>query len=402
MTKVYRAILTNGQSRFLYAINAAEALRSVGSHTKVKSIKLDIFSTLSSNYGSAKIFMSMKEAQAFAEQMALFLPVMPDFQTAAKMSMSRMSDKKASQRRLLIIQKQLDSGARQAEAVEAAGFPKEFISILKIAEDNSSLPEAFAKISVVLQERQELTRTMGHALVTPALTLIVLVVSFVFMLLDLYPRLTDLFQQASFGVPKKQQALPLQIDMYLTKNRYMIVAVVLGLFGFFILSLFYDQTRKLYTVWLFKIPFFRDLVLTWRVSKFCMAIEMPLTSALTTLDSLEKVVETASLAERKIYLRLRADVESGKTLKDALQGSGYFPMDFVQWIGSIEKSGGLTVEISRVRETYEKILRHKFETLKTVIGPFMIIFAGGAVLVMAAALYAPILSLVQSFMSQSP
>lgn len=401
MTKIYKAILTNGQTKSLYAINSSEALRNLGQGMKVKSIKLDLLATLMANYGSQKLFMSLNEAQSFSEQMSLFLPVMPDFVTAVQMSMSRMTDRKASARRLRAIQKSLNAGERQAAAIEAAGFPKEFVGFLKIAEDNSSLPEAFGRLSVVLLERRDLFRSMIKALVTPALTLTLLVVSFVFMLLELYPRLTDLFQQASFGAKGSNQDFSIRLDMYLTNNRYMIVTTVLLAFGLFVASLFVSTTRAMFVSWLFKIPFFRDLVLTLRVTKFCMAIEMPLTSGLTTLASLERVVETASLTDRKIYNRVRLAVESGQTLKDALFKTGFFPGDFTEWIGSVEKSGTLSTQITSVRDTYEKILKQKFDTLKTIIEPVMLLFGGLVVLVMAGALYAPVLSLIQNFMSQS-
>lgn len=401
MTKIYKVVLSNNIIKFVHGDNASEALRNVGKNVNVKSIKLDIVETLAANYGPSRIFMTLSEAQAFSEQMAMFLPVMPDFMTAVKMSMSRMPDKKVVQKRLMIVRQHLESASKQSEALENAGFPKEFIPILKLAEENSNMAQTFETISNALKDRIELFRTIRNALVTPILVVVILVAALAFMLLVLYPRMADLFQSGMMGNSAATSSAAVQLDIYLTNHRYQIVIPMLILFFIFVASFFVDKVRSFYQRLLFAIPFFRDIVLTWRATRFCMAIEMPLASAMPILETLNRVVMFAPMGERQVYIKFKNAVDSGKTFETALSSVPWFSRDFVQWLGSIERAGSLANEITRVKQTYEKLLKNQFDTIKTYIGPFMLIFAGGAVLLLAVALYAPILSMMQNFISNS-
>ena len=396
MLNVYLVKLVNGLTRSVQAPNVEEALRDMGT-ARVAGITFSLSETLRVNYGGKRVVMTTKEALQFSQQMAIFMRVMNDFTTAATMSFARFSDKKAVVRRMTALRQKIASGARLSEAISAIGFPREYAPVIRMAEDNNSLPEAFERISNSIHERQILFAAIVSALVTPVLTILVLSAAFVAMLLFVFPRLTQLFKEAQ-GV---QGSSALELDMFMVDNKYALLSLVLATVATLIVAVVSRKGRAILTKGLFYVPFFKDLILVFRATRLSLALEMPLTSAQTVYDSVKKVMETASTADRRVLRKILVSVEAGHSLGDAIAATRFYPQDFADWVGSVQKAGRLPVEISTIRSTYEEILKQRFSTVKTVVGPLLIFIAGGLIVVVAGALYAPILQLVQSFMTQS-
>lgn len=373
-----------------------EALRNMGD-AHVAGIKLSIIETLVANYGSNRIIMNGKEALQFSQQMALFLRVMPEFEKAVAMSFARFQDKKAVNRRMVIFQQQIRTGQKQSTAVAAIGFPAEFLPEIRMAEQNSVMGEVFERIATTLKERMALKNSIKTALVTPVLTILILCVTFVVMLLYVFPKLTKLFQEAH-GVAKSSA---LAFDMFLVNNKGTLAFSILAFLASFIVILSTKRGRKFGTDILFRVPFFKDVILVYRTARFSLAIEMPLASSLGNLDSMERVLSTATTADKKVYRKIYQRIKAGDPLGLALLESKHFPPDFCDWVGSVDKAGRLGSEFPIIRSTYEEILKQRFEAVKTYLGPFLVVVAGGAILVMAGALYAPIFQMVQSFMSMN-
>ena len=397
MLKVYTISVLGGEKKNITAMNPSEALKLSG-ELPVTKISVDFLKTYELNFGVKRVVMNRKEALQFAQQMSLFLGVIPDFIQATQMALARFKDKKAIKRRMNILRRKLGQEAvSRAQAVESIGFPREFLPILTLAEESRNFSEAFQRIASTLHEEAELKQTLRNALVAPVMTLVVLFAAFAVMILFVFPKLMELFQQAAGQHPSGI----LLFDMFLVNNKYQVFSGVVAFFGVLALWLFSKSGRKALLDFAFLVPFLKDVILIYRATKFSMALEMPILAAQPLKESLDQILKSAAGSEKRIYRKILTSIIAGQSLKEALEKTAYFPDDFTSWVGSVADAGQLPQEITTIRETYEKLLKQRFETAKTFIGPILLIVAGGSIILMAGALYAPILDLVQSFMTQS-
>lgn len=396
MTKVYTLHIIGGKTLEVYAGSPTEALKNAGG-MPVSKISLDINKTLQVNYGTDRVIMSRTEALQFTQQMAIFIGVIPNFGQAVAMSLSRLRDQKAVKRRLRLMNRKLANSASLTEAIESIGYPREFLPILAIAEKNSNLAEAFTRVATTMTEQQGLKQTITQALVTPVLTVLVLLVTFVVMLYFVFPRLIGLFTNSMHSAPTGILAM----DMFMVNNKGAILIALISAISLFLFWVSTSVGRKMILQFIFMFPLLKDIIMIYRATKFVLALEMPLLAAQTVQDSVHQILDAASSREKKVYRRMASYLEEGKSLGESIGRTKYFPDDFSSWVGSVEEAGQLTVEITTIRKTYEELLKQRFNTVKTFIGPILVLVAGSAIVVMAGALYAPILDLVQSFMSQT-
>lgn len=397
MVKVYTLSLIGGASKDISALSPSEALKLAGD-APVSKISLNLLKTYQLNFGRSRITLSRKEALQFSQQMAIFLGVIPDFIQATGMAFARFRDKKAVDRRMRILRRKLGAEAvTRTKAMEAIGFPREFLPILEVAEENGNFPEAFTRISTTMAEQQELHNTVRNALITPIMTLVVLLAAFVVMLFFVFPKLMELFQEAAGTHP----SAILTFDMFMVDNKGAVFAGLLAFAGVAALWLSSKNGRRLMLDMAFAVPPVKDIILIYRATKFIMAIEMPIVAAQPIKTAIGQILDSSSGKEKRVYRKILAAIVAGRSLGAALGEVHYFPEDFTSWLGSVADAGQLTSEITTVRIAYERLLKQRFETAKTFIGPILLVVAGGAILVMAGALYAPILDLVQSFMTQA-
>ena len=89
------------------------------------------------------------------------------------------------------------------------------------------------------------------------------------------------------------------------------------------------------------------------------------------------------------------DVVEGKSLRESLENSSYFPPMMMHMIGSGEQSGELDQMLARVAEYQQAEVERLVSTLVKLFEPAMMIIMGGTVLFIVMAVLLPILSMNQ-------
>jgi type IV pilus assembly protein PilC len=89
-------------------------------------------------------------------------------------------------------------------------------------------------------------------------------------------------------------------------------------------------------------------------------------------------------------LETKASISEGKTIAEPLAKSGVFPSMVVQMISVGESTGALDAMLGKIADFYEDEVDAAVEALTSLIEPFMMIFLGGTIGTMLAAMYLPI------------
>jgi type IV pilus assembly protein PilC len=114
-------------------------------------------------------------------------------------------------------------------------------------------------------------------------------------------------------------------------------------------------------------------------------------SGVPILDGLGIVAGTAgNKVVEKAILDTRTAISEGKTIAEPLIKSGIFPPMVTQMISVGESTGALDTMLGKIADFYEDEVDAAVDTLTSLIEPFMMVFLGGTIGTMLAAMYLPI------------
>ncbi len=89
-------------------------------------------------------------------------------------------------------------------------------------------------------------------------------------------------------------------------------------------------------------------------------------------------------------MKTRDSISEGKTIAEPLLQSGIFPPMVCQMVSVGESTGALDSMLGKIADFYEDEVDAAVDALTALIEPFMMVFLGGTVGTMLAAMYLPI------------
>ena len=113
------------------------------------------------------------------------------------------------------------------------------------------------------------------------------------------------------------------------------------------------------------------------------------------LESLDITARTSGNAViEEAILRVRKEVEEGKTVAEPLARTEQFPPMVCQMIGVGEQTGAMDTMLSKIADFYEDEVDAAVEGMMSLIEPVMIAFLGVVIGTIVVAMYLPMFSLI--------
>lgn len=186
-------------------------------------------------------------------------------------------------------------------------------------------------------------------------------------------------------------AAVVSLSDFLIGNWYLLLGVGVGLFYAFKKFKATDKGEQVVDKYLLKAPVLGDLLRKVAVAKFTRTLGTMISSGVPILDGMEVVAKTAGnrIVEDAIN-NTRQSVSEGKTISGPLEESGVFPPMVCQMVAVGESTGALDAMLEKIASFYEEEVDSAVDALTSLIEPIMMIFLGGTVGTMLAAMYLPI------------
>ena len=276
-------------------------------------------------------------------------------------------------------------------------FPMYFDSmtcgLLHTGEMAGTLDQMLERIATLKEKSAEFQSKIIQALMYPAITTGVAIITTIIMLTFVVPRFVDLFQ----NMPGKLPAITLfifHLSNWITS--YFVWALLfflcIGMFTYYGMSLprykiklhrFLIQAPVL-GVWVTKIMLVR---FTYSLA-ILFAAGIPLTEA---LQLTEEVV--GNLAYRKAVQKLHFDVSTGKQLHSAMRDTALFPPLMQQMVQVGEASGCLDRMLEKITQLYEADINHALNNASKLLEPLIMIILGVLIGGLVIGMYLPIFKL---------
>ncbi|MDA3894763.1 MAG: type II secretion system F family protein [Desulfobacteraceae bacterium] len=348
---------------------------------RIRQAESDTFSKLQRDF-SKDIFsitrrIGSKDVLLFTQDLAVLLNAGVSIDRALSI-LIEVSEKTKFYDILREVLQHVESGYSLSEALamHPAIFSKLYINMIKAGEMGGVLGPVMDRLSIFLENSQELKDYITSALVYPIFLVFVGGISIIIMLVFVLPKFSIIF--ADMG-----QAIPLSTRIVLGLSDVLRNYWWLILGGFCILYISlknYRRTESGRIRWdNYKInqPIFGKLIKMIEVARLTRTVGTLMKSGVPILSALSLVKETAgnSVVVRSMEV-VYEKVKEGENLSGSLQGEGLFPALALNMIKVGEETGQLEQMLLKVADNYEKSVRNTLKRLINLLEPALILFMG--------------------------
>jgi len=274
-------------------------------------------------------------------------------------------------------------------------FPELYRTLVAAGETSGQLPRVLSKLADYLDERQQLRARLSLALVYPAIVLVVALGVVGALLVYVLPQVVQVFEHAHQKLPILTRALiALSGFLQVTWVGWLVLlaAAVIALQ----VALRRERPRAAIHRALFHMPVIGRVLRHLDAARLAATLSILIGSRVPILQALEAGTGVMTLLPMREALTTAArGVREGMALARALQATAAFPPVMVHLIASGEASGRLDEALERAARQQQSDIATRLAAFAALFEPAMILFMGGAVLVIVLAILLPIFQLNQ-------
>jgi type II secretory pathway component PulF len=272
-------------------------------------------------------------------------------------------------------------------------FSSLFIAMVRAGEEMGSLRQMLSSVADFLKAQEEFTAKVRSALVYPVFMLVIGVLTVIFILTFVMPKMSVIFMDAGQNLP-----LPTRIVMNIS-HFFKVYGMGAGIIAVMV-SLAFSRWRATFQgsiligQFLLNLPFARSFVLKVDLARFTRTLSLLLASGLPIMRAIEMAVPTMHNPQLKMDLLVCVQqLAGGENLGTCLAKSSLIPPMMVQLITVGEESGSLQESLKDIAESYEADINETTKLITTILEPVMILAVGAVVGLIVFAMLLPIFSM---------
>ncbi len=312
-------------------------------------------------------------------------------------TVSQQTDKRHVERTLLAVRAKVLEGRSLADGLSEFPhtFPELYIRTVASGEESGHLEVVLERLADYTERRQQMQQKTVLALFYPALLVIVSILIVGGLLTFIVPQVTRVFENMGQELPFITRALIATSD---TVRDYGVLMLVTLLISGFIFSYIIKQPgpQILWQRFILHIPLIGRLIRTSNAARFARTLSIMAASSVPILDALRIASQVlTNLPMRNAVEEASLRVREGSSLHGALEKTGYFPPMTLSLLASGESSGNLEGMLERAADIQEREIESLVSTVLGLFEPLLILFMGGAVLIIVLGILLPIFDLNQ-------
>ena len=272
-------------------------------------------------------------------------------------------------------------------------IPVSVLAMLRAGERAGRLGEALEQVARQLEYEAELVARLRQALAYPILLAVVGVASVSLIVAVVIPRFAALLSDLGQGVPTSTRLL-MSTSLIVQRAGVPVLAIALGAGAIIARRVRTGRARTRWHELLLRLPILGPIRRSLAAARALQGLATALGAGMPLIDALAAAGDACADAALEQRLeRVRQSVLAGSTLSAALQAqSGVDPLA-LQFIALGEASGQLGTMAERGGRLIRGAAERQLGKALTLLEPFLILFFGGLIAVVAAALLQAVYSL---------
>jgi len=312
-----------------------------------------------------------------------------DFKTSFELLADNFH-KKDDKKLIEDIKENVINGISISEALQKTEkFTMYEIFSVKIGEETGKLNDVLNELANFYKKRIEQKRKITSAFSYPIIVLLTAFGAIFFMMQFIVPMFEDVFKRFNNDLPALTQFI---INASHTFKKYSLLFILI-LVAIVILVRIYKENnlyKKFSSKLILKIPVFGQLVKKINLSRFCLGMELLLSSKTPILNAVQLMQKMISFYPIAISLkRIEDDLLLGSHFYESLSKFDIYEKRMISLVKVAEEVNQLDVVFTQLKDNYNSDVEYLADNMNSILEPLLIIFIGLFVGLILVSMYLP-------------
>ncbi len=305
------------------------------------------------------------------------------------------------------IRADVEQGASLSEAL--AKHPKHFndlyTNMVRSGQEGGVLGLVLGRLSEFSRQQRELRDSVVSALIYPIILLFIAVIIVAVMMLLVIPRFTTMFLEAGIDLPPSTRILIAAVAyvksiwgfVWMSGSIPLPGATLAGMVIMWIAARQYGKTETgeaFFDKARMRVPLIGPVVRNFAIVRMTQTMSTLLENGVMLLTALRVGKSTTgSVVYESALEHAEQEVQTGSSLSGPLEESGLFPPIVTNMLAIGEESGRPEVMLSHLADYYDMEIKRSLERLVAALGPMLILFMAGIVVMIAVAIITPMVNI---------
>ncbi len=347
---------------------------------------------------SRRYRISPKELAQLSRELAMYIRSGITIVSAIKIVQVHYEQNKKLHLFLKSVSTYLDEGKNFYSALESQRvviLPEFFKHSIKVSESSGILDVVLLELSRFLKEQDRIKREVRSAFAYPSFMLFISLIMVAFMLTFVVPQITGIFESMDQELPAVTRVVIAAADFLQGHYVAILGLLTLAAAGFVLLRRYNGAFRYRTDALMLRAPVFGTITLKSELGRFAYVGSLLVRSGVPFVQTINL---SANILNNSVLQRLfgtaAEKVVEGKRLSTALHESKVKIDDaFVQAIALGEETSQIEPVLVNISELYFEENRERIALLLTLLEPALMLFVGGVIGFIVAAMLLPIFSM---------
>ncbi len=342
-----------------------------------------------------------KQASLNADEVTTFLQQLTTLSEAgmplveALGSIADGMEGKQGRRAVAAIRQHVVEGGSLADAMAAQKMDDTVCNMVAAGEETGQLEAVAARLSELLERRQQMRQELLSATLYPAIILGFGVIVMLFLLAFVVPQIVSVFERSGGELPLITKIM-IAASAFLRDNGLPLLGIAAALPLAFRWLMRKPSFKRRWDLALLGLPGVRTLMAKIETARYCRTLGMLLSGGVPALAAMKIATESiSSLPLRSVTERAREALREGGSLAEALAEGGYVPHLALRMIAVGEQSGKLDEMLIKVADAFEQEASRNMKRMLTVLEPMLVLLMAVGVGSLAMAILLPIVEMNQ-------
>ncbi|MEN4053652.1 MULTISPECIES: type II secretion system F family protein [Sulfurimonas] len=347
---------------------------------------------------SRRAKLSPQELSSLSRELAIYIRSGISIVAALKIVQKHYEHNKKMTLFLTTLSTLLDEGKNFYTALDEQSvveLPLFFKESIRVSEDGGILDEVLLELSRFLKEQDRIHKEIRSAFAYPSFMVVLSLVMIAFMLTFVVPQITGIFASMDQKLPTPTIFVIAMGDFFSNNFTLILFAIFMLIVSFVILRKNSYKFAYMVDSLLLKLPLFGKIILKSELARFAYMASLLTRSGVVfvrTINLSANILNNRVI--KKIFVDASKEVVEGKLLSVSLN-EHYKKLDaaFIQAVALGEETSEVAAVLGNVSELYFEENRDKIALLLTLLEPALMLFVGGSIGFIVAAMLLPIFSM---------
>ncbi|WP_415396558.1 type II secretion system F family protein [Sulfurimonas sp. CS5] len=347
---------------------------------------------------SPKYKVPAKELSSLSRELSMYIRSGISIVSALKIVQTHYENNKKMKLFINTVSTYLNEGKDFFTALESQSvviLPEFFKQSIKVSESGGILDEVLMELSRFLKEQNKINKEIKAAFAYPTFMIIVSLLMISFMLAFVVPQITGIFESMHQELPTPTKVVIAMGDFF--NNNFTIILALIFIFTALFITLMKKSYGFAYGVHklILKIPLFGEIAQKSELARFSYIASLLTRSGVPFVQTIKLSANILNnLVLKEIFSSAAKKVVEGKLLSSALNDSKTkIDYAFIQSVALGEETSQVESVLTNIAELYFEENRDKISMLLTLLEPALMLFVGGSIGFIVAAMLLPIFSM---------